>query len=515
MTDTDARTTLFRKCEWIVAWDEESGSHVYLRDADFAIRGREILQVGGSFAGPVDAEVDASRMLIMPGFVNIHSHPGHEPGWKGMLEELGSPRLGQSSLYEFMPVFQIGPEYTRPALRVAASELLKSGVTTICDLGRPRDTWADEWAETGIRAVLWGMFRSGPWKTRNGHSVEYDLDPATGDRLLREAVAIADAASRHPSGRISGYFGPAQIDTCTEGQIRDALDAARERHQPIQIHAAQSIVEFQEIMRRYGCTPVEWLDRIGALGPDTIIGHCIFLNDHPWLHWPHANDFERLRDSGAQVAHCPVVFARRGIALNTLSRYMKAGIRCGIGTDSFPHNMLDELRMACYAGRIIAGSFTASTTRDAFMAGDGRWSRHDPSPGSRPPGSRLQGRLLRRRHDEPLHAARLRADPQPRLLGERPGDPGRLRRRAAGRARRRGAGLRHRGGSRDAAPGPGRGRRGGAAARLGRPRPRRAEPARLPHPRVRPCPGGGARSLRGLRTAPLGPDRRGRRRRAP
>ena len=33
MTDTDARTTLFRKCEWIVAWDEETRSHVYLRDA--------------------------------------------------------------------------------------------------------------------------------------------------------------------------------------------------------------------------------------------------------------------------------------------------------------------------------------------------------------------------------------------------------------------------------------------------------------------------------------------------
>ena len=368
MISVVAKTTLFRNCDWIVAWDEAARSHVYLRNKDFVIRGSDIVHIGEGYSDPIDAEVDASRMMIIPGFVDIHSHPGHEPGWKGMLEELGSPRLGQSSLYEFMPVFQIGPEYTRPALRVAASELLKSGVTTICDLGRPRDTWADEYAETGIRAVLWGMFRSGPWKTTNGHSVEYNLDPATGDRLLLEAIEIADAASKHPSGRITGFIGPAQIDTCTEGQIRDALDAARERNQPIQIHAAQSIVEFQEIMRRYGCTPIEWLDRIGALGPDTIIGHCIFLNDHPWLHWPHANDFERLRDSGAQVAHCPVVFARRGIALNTLSRYVNAGIRCGIGTDSFPHNMLDELRMACYAGRIIAGSFTASTTRDAFMA---------------------------------------------------------------------------------------------------------------------------------------------------
>ena len=366
--DTKQDVTLFRSCDWLVGWDAQAKSHVYLRDVDFAVRGDAIAHVGKGYEGEADHVVDARRKMIMPGFVNIHSHPGHEPGWKGMLEELGSPRLGQSSLYEFMPVFQIDPRYTRSALRVAVAEALRSGVTTLCDLGPPRESWGDELAETGVRAVCWGMFRSGPWRTRDGHSVEYDLDPAAGDRAFREALDLADRLSRHPSGRISGFVAPAQIDTCTQGQILDALAAARERGQPMQIHAAQSMVEFQEIMRRHGATPIEWLERIGALGPDTIVGHCIFLNDHPWLHWPQGDDFARLRASGAGVAHCPVVFARRGIALNTLSRYMRAGVPCGMGTDTFPHNMLDELRLACYAGRIMAGAFTGVTTRDAFTA---------------------------------------------------------------------------------------------------------------------------------------------------
>jgi len=360
--------TVFRNCDWILAWDAAQGSHVYMQGADFAFRGNEIIHVGPNYAGHADTEVSGKGRMLIPGFVDIHSHPGHEPGWKGMLEELGSPKLGQSSLYEFMPVFDIGPEYARHAARVATYELLRSGVTTICDLAAPRPDWVGDYEPTGIRAVLWGMFRSGPWKTRNGHSVEYDLDFALGDKRLRDAIDVADTVSKHPSGLFTGYFGPAQIDTCSEGQIRDSLDAARERNQPIQIHAAQSMIEFQEIVRRYGETPIGWLNKIGALGPDTVIGHCIFLNDHPWLHWPHANDFEMLRDSGAQVAHCPVVFARRGIALNSLTRYTNAGIRCGIGTDSFPHNMLDELRMACYAGRIVTGSFTGSTTHDAVMS---------------------------------------------------------------------------------------------------------------------------------------------------
>ncbi|HEY8565699.1 MAG TPA: amidohydrolase family protein [Beijerinckiaceae bacterium] len=365
---TPAPTKVFRRCDWIVAWDAAAKSHVYLRNADLAFSGDRITFVGQHYDGEAAEEIDGSGTLLMPGFVNIHSHTGHEPGWKGMLEELGSPRLGQSSLYEFMPVFQVGPEYAHHARRVAVAELLRSGVTTICDLAYPRDGWVEDYEATGIRAVLWAMFRSGPWKTRNGHSVEYDLDFAAGDKALRSALDLTAEISKHPSGRFTGYIGPAQIDTVNKGQIKDALAAARERGQPITIHAAQSIVEFQEIVRRTGFTPIAWLDHIGALGPDTLIGHCIFLNDHPWIHFPQANDFERLRDSGAAVAHCPVVFARRGIALNTLGRYMDAGIPCGIGTDSFPHNMLDEMRLACYAGRILQGSFTAVSTRHAFMA---------------------------------------------------------------------------------------------------------------------------------------------------
>jgi 5-methylthioadenosine/S-adenosylhomocysteine deaminase len=46
MTDAVAKTTLFRNCDWIVAWDEAEKSHVYLRNADFVIRGADIVHVG-------------------------------------------------------------------------------------------------------------------------------------------------------------------------------------------------------------------------------------------------------------------------------------------------------------------------------------------------------------------------------------------------------------------------------------------------------------------------------------
>jgi cytosine/adenosine deaminase-related metal-dependent hydrolase len=361
-------TTVLREADWVVAWDEAEQSHVYLEQADLAFRDGEMIFVGKNYAGPASRKIAGAGRMVVPGFVNVHSHPTSEPGNKGVLEELGSTRLGQSSLYEFMPVFRIAPEAATAATQVAVSELLKSGVTTLLDLSGARPGWADDLAATGIRAVLAPMYRSASWRTCDGHSVEYQWDEKAGERAFANALAVVDEACRHPSGRVSAMLAPSQIETCTEGLLKESLDEARRRGIPIQLHAAQSIVEFNEIVRRHGVTPIEYLDRIGLLGPDLVIGHGIFLNDHPQLHWPHADDFARLRASGAQVAHCPTVFARRGIALNTLGRYRDAGIVVGLGTDTFPHNMIDEMRLACYAARILTGNFRAASTAHAFDA---------------------------------------------------------------------------------------------------------------------------------------------------
>ena len=145
----------------------------------------------------------------------------------------------------------------------------------------------------------------------------------------------------------------------------------------------EAVVEFHEMVHRHGKTPIEWLDSIGVLGPDLVIGHGIFLNDHPQIHYPHANDFERLRDSGASVAHCPTVFARRGMVMNSIGRYMNAGITVGIGTDTFPHNMLDEMRLAAYLARTQGESPRALTSTGAVPRVLTYFTRRARSPGAR------------------------------------------------------------------------------------------------------------------------------------
>ena len=104
------------------------------------------------------------------------------------------------------------------------------------------------------------------------------------------------------------------------------------------------------------------------LGAGTIIGHGIFLNDHPWVHWPHGRDLDRLSASGTAVAHCPTVFQRRGIALRSFGRYRRAGVALGIGTDTYPHNMIEEMRHVLINSRLMSGDVFDLRTSDVFDA---------------------------------------------------------------------------------------------------------------------------------------------------
>lgn len=365
---TDSTVTVIRNADWVIAWDADGGSHRFLRGADVAFDGDRLVQVGGTYQGPAGRVIDGKGRMVCPGFVNIHSHPLSEPMNKGILDELGSPRLYMSSLYEFMPLFRPDDEGRTACTEVALSELLMSGVTTLVDLSVVYPDWIDLLARSGIRAVAAPMYRGARWFTKNGHVVEYEWDAKAGQAAMDEALAAVDAALAHPCGRLGAQIAPSQIDTCTAEMIRDSKAEAKRRGLTMQIHAAQSVVEFHEITRRHGRTPIEWLDDQGVLEPGTIIGHGIFLNDHSFVHWPQARDFDRLKDSGAAVAHCPTVFQRRGITMRSVGRYIRGGIPVGIGTDTYPHNMLEEMRHALINSRVVTGDPYDLRTHHIFDA---------------------------------------------------------------------------------------------------------------------------------------------------
>ena len=360
--------TVIRNATWVVAWDQANRRHVYLRDADVAFSAQGITHVGPSYAGPADREIAGAGRMVMPGLIDVHCHSGDEPIAKGIFDDVGTAALWGNALYEYSTLIDTDADAKTASLTVLLSELLMSGVTTIVDIAGPHRGWLPTIAQSGVRGYVAPGFRQAQWRVVDSHRLDYVWDDAQGRDRFAQALAVVDEALAHPSGRLGGIVAPSQVETCREDLIADAVAAARTRGVPVTIHAAQTMAEHEELLRRTGLTAPHFLDRIGALGPDLIIGHGIFLDHHSWTRQRTAHDLDLLAERGTSVAHCPVTFARSGMTLETVGRYRRAGVNVAMGTDSYPHNMLEEMRQALICARIAGRSVHDTTTLDVFEA---------------------------------------------------------------------------------------------------------------------------------------------------
>jgi cytosine/adenosine deaminase-related metal-dependent hydrolase len=82
-------TTVIKNADWIIAWDESAGRHVYRRSADVVFEDDKIVFVGRNYPGTAERVIDGRDRLVLPGLIDIHSHPGHEPLYRGVRDEHG------------------------------------------------------------------------------------------------------------------------------------------------------------------------------------------------------------------------------------------------------------------------------------------------------------------------------------------------------------------------------------------------------------------------------------------
>ena len=360
------KTACIRKADWLVAWDERSQRHIYVRDADVAFTGNEIVHVGERYPGPHDEEIDGAGLMAMPGLINIHCHPSSHAISRGYTEEYGNPRLFHSSRHLFRQSFEPDGEAQLANAAFVLAELLAGGVTTILDLSHAYAGWLGILEQSGIRACVGPMYRSAHWYTDTGQEIKYEWSSDGGRGAFAEAIEVMDEADRHPCGRFTSMVAPAQVDTCTEELLRESIACAKDTGRPLHIHAAQSYAEFNGMTRRNNMTPIEWLHSIGVLSEHTVIGHAVFTDEHPWMMWPTRNDLGLLAATKTSVAHAPTVFARDGTLMHDLGRYLRAGINIGMGTDTHPHNLLEEMRWAEILARVASGTRHCMGTEDVF-----------------------------------------------------------------------------------------------------------------------------------------------------
>lgn len=314
-------------------------------DAVIAIRDGVLASVGGGGASGLVARerLHLPGRIVMPGFVNIHTHAALSM-LRGVAEDLG-----------FAPAYTPGvpggadltPGEAGALARLGALEALRFGSTTIVDTYVHAGATAPAMAELGGRVCASPRIHDADLG-RLGKG-EWHFDPHIGAQTLDEALRLAERWPRHQGARISAHLAAHAADTCSAALLEQIRDASVRLRIPVATHLAQSRAEVAAVRERAGCTPAQLLDRLGLLGPQLIAAHCIHLDDA---------DVARCGAAGIHVAHIPKGNATGGTMAPTV-RLAAAGAHLALGTDNMHADIIEVMRWALAVARLQDGAVSA------------------------------------------------------------------------------------------------------------------------------------------------------------
>ena len=369
---------------WIVG--HANGQHQLIRDGVVVYEDNRIVHVGKRFEGHVDKVIEARNKLVVPGFIDTHVHSGHRASHR-LITDTGRPMYyGQPFLEISVPkegkIVRGDPRYLRhgdagseAAFQLNATftvaELLRNGVTTFIEYGsqlRVQDALLAEVKRLGTRAYLAPGYDCGRWVGDEQGRLKRVRDDAMGLKGLETAL---DWIARHDGdadGRVRGILVPREVETSSIELLKRTRAAADERKLPVATHAAYSVLEFHDIVREHMKTPIELLEELGMLRPTLNIGHGNFISDNPNLNYSGGHDLSLMGSACATVSHCPINIVRRARTLDNWKKYEDAGVNMTIGSDTYPRDLVMNMRTASYMGKLMSHSYFAASAGDVFRA---------------------------------------------------------------------------------------------------------------------------------------------------
>ena len=369
---------------WVVGF--AGGGHTLVPDGVVVYEDDRIVHVGRRFDGRVDAEIDARGTLVCPGFIDTHVHSGHRASHR-LITDTGRPDFyGQPFLEITVPRegTRVGgdPRYARPTdadadagnrllATFTVAEMLRNGTTTFMEFGsqlRVQEALLPEVERLGLRAYLGAGYDSGRWVGDDRGRLKRVVDEAAGRKEFDSALAFIRRVDGSVGGRVRGLLAPREVETCSLELLRATRAAANELRLPIVTHAAYNIIEFYEILREHRLTPIELMERVGLLGPDITIGHGNLIADNALLNYSGGRDLELMGRHRVTVSHCPVNIARRARSLDSWSKYRKAGVNLALGSDTYPRDLIMQMRTASYFGKVLSHDLFAASAAEVFEA---------------------------------------------------------------------------------------------------------------------------------------------------
>jgi 5-methylthioadenosine/S-adenosylhomocysteine deaminase len=287
--------------------------HAIIDDGAVVVTGDAIVAVGprsevAARYAPTQT-IDAKGKLVLPGFINGHTHVPMTL-FRGLHDDVTL----NDWLYKYIfpaEAKNVNEEFVRWGTRLAAAEQIRGGVTTFADMYYFEDAVAEETKAAGMRGVLGETFIDFPAPDNKSEAemlayTERFLKKWRSDPLIHAAVA------------------PHSIYTCSQKTLQDSAALARKYHAPILIHTAEMKKEWEDSQKQNGMSPVQYLNKIGLLGPDVVSAHCIFVDEA---------DRKTLAHEQVGCVHNPSSNMMIASGVSPVAEMRAGGVAVGLGTD--------------------------------------------------------------------------------------------------------------------------------------------------------------------------------------
>ncbi len=364
---------------WVVGWT--GSDHELLEGGCVVLDGDRVVFVGfpdDPACPAADEDLQLPGRLISPGLINLHCIANID--LQPLRIDVDAVAYPKSRAWFDGTEEVFSDAQFETSARFAVATLLRNGSTTFSNVTtmaskRYEDpevepiALARAAADLGARGYVAHNFQDHSRYDDKDGTNHLVFDAAKGKPGLDRAVALVERLAREFDDRVQGFLFPYTTETCSDDLLRAARDAAADLGVTLRSHFAQHAVEARGWLEREGISPVERMDRLGILGPKTTLTHAIFLRGHPDVgHGTMDGDLKLLADSGTNVAHCPIVFSRRGEVLRSWERYRRAGINLALGTDTAPADILGEMRMAATLAKVVDEDPLAGSAASVFHA---------------------------------------------------------------------------------------------------------------------------------------------------
>jgi len=317
--------------DWIVPV-EPQGS--VLREHDLAIQGERILELlpraVAAERHPQAERVTLPGHLVTPGLVNAHTHASMTL-LRGVGDDLPLQRWLEERIWPLEGRL-MSPGFVFDGAVLACEEMLRGGITCFNDMYFFPEAVADAARALGMRVSLGIIVVDFPSAYASGPSDYLRKGLELRDRLGDEALTSFCLAPHAPY-------------SVSDDALRQVGILASELGLPIHIHLHETAGEITDSVARYGVRPIERLDALGLVGPDTIAVHAVHLS---------TGDLDRMARRGVSVAHCPHSNLKLGSGVAPAAEWLERGINVAFGTDGSASNNRLDLLAEARTGALLA-----------------------------------------------------------------------------------------------------------------------------------------------------------------